>query len=79
MPLFGGRAHQARVYPPKFVASIFRGARNQMLRECETHWANVQEEYPVPEDPLIPDIDPKETEVYVDEVNGAKLVREARK
>ena len=77
------RAHAARIYPPKLVAAILRGLREQLraIGEMQVY------DYPVPEDPVIPgndatqeDVD--ELESYWDDANGGwldpKLVRAAR-
>ena len=78
--LINQRAHHARVYPPKLVAAILRGARAQLQVTGEM----LQFDYPVPEDPVGPR-DPEiqdELETYWDDANGgyldAKLVRLAR-
>ena len=44
------RAHAARIYPPKLVAAILRGLREQLraIGEIQVY------DYPVPEDPVIP-------------------------
>ena len=78
--LINQRAHHARVYPPKLVAAILRGAREELRVSGEM----LQFDYPVPEDPVIPR-DPEiqnELETYWDDANGgyldARLVRLAR-
>ena len=79
--LVNQRAHQARIYPPKLVAGILRGARAQLQETGEM----MNFHYPVPEDPVIPR-EPElqeELEVYWDDSKGGylnpKLVRQARK
>ena len=82
MHLIDHRAHAARIYPPKLVAAILRGLREQLRATGEM----LQFDYPVPEDPVIPrDIPPaavEELESYWDDANGgwldSKLVRAAR-
>ena len=79
--LVSPRASKARVYPPKLVAGILRGARAQLQATGEM----MNFDYPVPEDPVIPR-EPEildELESYWDDANGGyldpKLVRLARK
>ena len=65
--LINQRAHHARVYPPKLVAAILRGAREQLRVTGEM----LQFDYPVPEDLVIPR-DPEtqnELETYWDDAN----------
>ena len=81
--LVNQRANAARIYPPKLVAAILRGAREQMRATGEMMNFN----YPVPEDPVIArDLEPEvheELEAYWDDANGGYLdpvlVRQARK
>ena len=64
------RAHAARIYPPKLVAAILRGLREQLRATGEM----VVYEYPVPEDPVIPGTDTREEweelGSYWDDANG---------
>ena len=76
------RAHQARIYPPKLVAAILRGLREQLRATGEM----LEYDYPVPEDPVIPRAETQEEgdelESYWDDANHGwldpKLVRAAR-